>query len=319
MSAPAGWLPDPENLGQLRYWDGGKWTEHRSPAPEDAPSLKPQQAKSPKSKQEKKEDTVTCCLGCALVIPLLIPIAVLVWLGNRASLSSKGRRTIGTMLIIGGVVWSIFGLAGVGSSLTVHKPVIPPGTPAEVLSSKVLDDPDRLSSGGMIAYRSEPYDFDVSFKTDSLKSLDGIWYGSDASLSVDGEARGEATPTTTYADVVKEQNGKIIYREGESLGDVRPSAHVSLPIDATDQHKSIVVRAEMTVGGFNESGGASTTVQKSATFYVVSPEDMKLRKSVDDWNDRVGWPATLVFFGVASLFLIVGIVQRWKDRARLEA
>ena len=30
---PAGWYPDPEQAGQLRYWDGGRWTEHRSPDP----------------------------------------------------------------------------------------------------------------------------------------------------------------------------------------------------------------------------------------------------------------------------------------------
>ncbi|RDH76977.1 DUF4352 domain-containing protein [Mycolicibacterium moriokaense] len=28
---PAGWYPDPEHGGQLRYWDGMAWTEHRSP------------------------------------------------------------------------------------------------------------------------------------------------------------------------------------------------------------------------------------------------------------------------------------------------
>jgi len=28
--SPAGWHPDPQNPGQLRYWDGTQWTEHRS-------------------------------------------------------------------------------------------------------------------------------------------------------------------------------------------------------------------------------------------------------------------------------------------------
>lgn len=29
--AAAGWMDDPEDAGQLRYWDGSAWTEHRSP------------------------------------------------------------------------------------------------------------------------------------------------------------------------------------------------------------------------------------------------------------------------------------------------
>ena len=31
MSPPAGWFPDPEKQGQLRYWDGTEWTAHRTP------------------------------------------------------------------------------------------------------------------------------------------------------------------------------------------------------------------------------------------------------------------------------------------------
>lgn len=30
------WLPDPERLGQLRYWDGQVWTEHRAAPPSRA-------------------------------------------------------------------------------------------------------------------------------------------------------------------------------------------------------------------------------------------------------------------------------------------
>jgi hypothetical protein len=27
---PAAWYQDPENAGGMRYWDGGRWTEHRT-------------------------------------------------------------------------------------------------------------------------------------------------------------------------------------------------------------------------------------------------------------------------------------------------
>ena len=36
-TAPAGWYPDPQNLGQQRYWDGSAWTS-TAPAPVQGPT-----------------------------------------------------------------------------------------------------------------------------------------------------------------------------------------------------------------------------------------------------------------------------------------
>jgi hypothetical protein len=44
---PAGWFPDPEQPGTLRYWDGATWTEHRSPAPEAAAPEPPDEPAAP--------------------------------------------------------------------------------------------------------------------------------------------------------------------------------------------------------------------------------------------------------------------------------
>jgi len=32
MTSPAQWAPDPQQPGQLRWWDGSRWTEHTAPA-----------------------------------------------------------------------------------------------------------------------------------------------------------------------------------------------------------------------------------------------------------------------------------------------
>ncbi|MDO4258685.1 MAG: DUF2510 domain-containing protein [Actinomycetaceae bacterium] len=44
MSTPAGWYPDPEREGFLRWWDGQLWTEHRQPMPTSAPEHSGSQA-----------------------------------------------------------------------------------------------------------------------------------------------------------------------------------------------------------------------------------------------------------------------------------
>jgi Domain of unknown function (DUF4352)/Protein of unknown function (DUF2510) len=53
---PAGWFPDPEQAGTLRYWDGAAWTEHRSPAPEAAAPAAPEPAAEPPAEYSAPAD-----------------------------------------------------------------------------------------------------------------------------------------------------------------------------------------------------------------------------------------------------------------------
>jgi Protein of unknown function (DUF2510) len=41
--SPAGWHPDPDGGGRLRYWDGQRWTEHYSDNPDGAEEKEPAQ------------------------------------------------------------------------------------------------------------------------------------------------------------------------------------------------------------------------------------------------------------------------------------
>ena len=38
---PAGWMPDPSGSGQMRWWDGQRYTEHTQPPTAGAPSNRP--------------------------------------------------------------------------------------------------------------------------------------------------------------------------------------------------------------------------------------------------------------------------------------
>lgn len=47
MSAPAGWLPDPDDDAQLRFWDGASWTDFRRPAEAPPSAFSPAAAEHP--------------------------------------------------------------------------------------------------------------------------------------------------------------------------------------------------------------------------------------------------------------------------------
>ena len=50
MTTLEGWYPDPENVRQLRWWDGERWTEHRHERG-PAPAMEPEAAGERQSAQ----------------------------------------------------------------------------------------------------------------------------------------------------------------------------------------------------------------------------------------------------------------------------
>jgi Protein of unknown function (DUF2510) len=67
----AGWLPDPESEGQLRYWDGSIWTNQVLPSPDNGPAaaLKPARGKVGSSGRRLAWGTLaTLLIGVSAVV-----------------------------------------------------------------------------------------------------------------------------------------------------------------------------------------------------------------------------------------------------------
>lgn len=237
----------------------------------------------------------------------------------------KPHRGVARGLLIVGLFFAFVGAAMAITSATMGQPAIPAGTLPQIVSMPPLEDPSGLTTAGIIAYRDEPYGFDVHFGEEQLDppaeegdapflvSIDGDWYGSDAHLTVDGEDRGEVVPSITGSGW------------GSSLPDhaeraITPSLRAGLPIGVSDLHKSIVVTADMRVHvpykvGDSSFGVAGHRVSRSATLFVVSPEEMRLRKSLDAWNSREHTGSSgLIAGGFGAVLALVGFGLLRRDR-----
>lgn len=74
-NSPAGWYPDPMNAGQMRYWDGGAWTEQVS-APAAPPPPPPGQP-TPSPPVDGNDDAKTKAIGCVTLLILVIAVGAL--------------------------------------------------------------------------------------------------------------------------------------------------------------------------------------------------------------------------------------------------
>lgn len=73
MTSPAGWYPNPDNDGRLRYWDGERWTEHyHQPDVPPAPSPSPVSVVSLPVKRMSTLRTVLIVVGAIFGVLVIL-------------------------------------------------------------------------------------------------------------------------------------------------------------------------------------------------------------------------------------------------------
>lgn len=93
MSSPPNWYPDPERPGELRFWDGQRWTEHRAPSPQPGPGRPTASVERPTGKWYFVITWASC--GLLAPAPFFHAAAAL----RRASLRKVGAAYAGAVLV----------------------------------------------------------------------------------------------------------------------------------------------------------------------------------------------------------------------------
>ncbi len=75
--APAGWHPDPQSPGILRYWDGTGWTEHRAAGGPQATAVVYNNVTATSSGSDAGMHLILTIFTCGMWLPIWILIEII--------------------------------------------------------------------------------------------------------------------------------------------------------------------------------------------------------------------------------------------------
>jgi hypothetical protein len=219
---------------------------------------------------------------------------------------------VGIFLLLTGC--GVFGWILQIQDMPKQQPVIPPDIANEILSLELGLDHDNINpNGGLIPCCTELRQIDFEYER-ALKSVGGRWNGMRATLTIEGIGVFEGAPE---GERRFDPNASSLVG-GPSEQAISPRFNVTVMIPEEFLHQQVQVRAEFGVQyPKNMTLGFVTTQEELAhnmTWFIVTPDEFKLRQDIDTWNNRQTWIntflvgpfflATFLLFGYISVKLI---------------
>jgi uncharacterized RDD family membrane protein YckC len=205
----------------------------------------------------------------------------------------------------------VLGVSGCIVNFWEGKPVAPPGTPQQLFTLKETPGADNILDSGVIRWPEEPLKVRIQFSQPPLESVDRYWYGKDAYLQV-GDKRLLGTPRYDS----RRWASDMAARQSE-MRKIVPYFDVPLSLPGSSVSRTLEIEAVMTVvfpeaeKGKPQAATRSVAMKRSISLFVVTKQEMSLKRAVGFWEDR--WTLRIIFGsmgGVSAIFL-------WNEWGRL--